>query len=292
MNLREYFRLLRPIQWTKNLFLFMPLIFSRHLFEFPYVLKAMQGFIAFSLISSCVYVINDMFDRETDRAHPEKKKRPLAAGTISTPGAIIAAFLLFTFAFLVAVPASKELALIVGLYFILQFFYSFRLKHIVILDIFIVAAGFMMRVVAGAEVIGVTISNWIVLCTMFLSLFLAVAKRRGESVLAERDGRDVRRKVLAEYDIRLIDQMMMITSTGMAISYALYTVAERTVKVFGTEYLIFTTIFVLFGIFRYLLLVYRKDAGENPVMVLLTDKPMFVNMGLWLLSCILLIYWK
>jgi 4-hydroxybenzoate polyprenyltransferase len=270
----------------------MPLIFSRHLFDVPYLLEALAGFIAFSLISSCVYIINDIFDRETDRAHPEKKNRPLAAGTVSMSGAMVLAVLLFAFAFLVAVPASKELALIVGFYFILQFFYSYRLKHIVILDIFIVAAGFMMRVVAGAEVIGVTISNWIVLCTMFLSLFLAVAKRRGESVLAEKEGRDVKRKVLAEYDIRLIDQMMMITSTGMAISYALYTVAERTVKVFGTEYLIFTTVFVLFGIFRYFFLVFRKNVGENPVMVLLTDRPTFVNMTLWLLSCIALIYWK
>ncbi|MCX6137478.1 MAG: decaprenyl-phosphate phosphoribosyltransferase [Ignavibacteriales bacterium] len=290
MKVREYFRLLRPVQWTKNLFLFTPLIFSRHLFDWTYVLQALWGFVAFSLISSCVYIINDIFDRETDRSHPEKKFRPIAAGTVSIPGAIVLAAILFAASIILSWKISMPLTVIVCLYFVIQFFYSIRLKHIVILDIFVVAAGFMMRVIAGAEVINVMISNWIVLCTMFLSLFLAVAKRRGESVLAEQDGRDIRRKVLAEYDIRLFDQMMMITSTGMAISYALYTVAERTIKVFGTEYLIFTTIFVLFGIFRYLLLIYRNNAGENPVMVLLRDKPTFINVILWLISCVLIIY--
>jgi 4-hydroxybenzoate polyprenyltransferase len=237
-----------------------------------------------------VYVINDIFDRELDRAHPEKRRRPVAAGTVSVRGALAAAAILLLLVAALSLSTSLPLAVIVGIYFVLQLFYSYRLKHIVLLDIFIVASGFMLRVAAGAEVIGVVISNWIILCTLFLSLFLAVAKRRGEHVQADHDNREVRRKVLAEYDLRLMDQMMMITSTGMAISYALYTVADRTVKVFGTENLIFTTVFVLFGIFRYLFLVFKNNVGENPVMSILKDGPMFINILCWLVSCVAIIY--
>lgn len=187
-------------------------------------------------------------------------------------------------------PSSGRVSDRPPLYLILQLLYSIRLKKIVILDVFIIAAGFMLRVMAGAEVIDVMISHWIILCMMFLSLFLALAKRRGEIVLFQKTESSSERKVLQEYDVAFIDSTLMITSSGMAISYALYTVAERTVAAFGSDSLIYTTIFVLFGIFRYLFLVMRKNMGENSVAIILKDKPMFISLCLWFLSCVVIIY--
>ena len=285
-----YIRLLRPSQWIKNMFVFAPLVFSKHLFDVEFFLTTVKGFIAFCLVSSAVYVINDIFDREADKAHPQKRHRPLASQEVSVAAATLLIILLVLFATWISFPLHIGFRIVLLSYLILQFFYSIVLKRIVILDVFIIASGFMLRVVGGAEVINVIVSQWIVLCTMFLSLFLATAKRHGEIVLFQSVHADSERKVLQEYDLRFLDGTMMITSSGMAISYALYTVADRTVKVFGTEYLIFTTIFVLFGIFRYLFLVMKRNLGENAVAIILKDVPMFVNLCLWFLSCVLIIY--
>ena len=285
-----HIRLLRPTQWIKNTFVFAALVFSKHLFEIDFFLLGLKGFVSFCLVSSAVYILNDIFDREADRAHPQKRNRPIASGMVSLPAArFLIAVLIFIAAWIsLQLPIGFRLALLS--YFILQFFYSLGLKNIVILDVFIIASGFMLRVIGGAEVIDVMISQWIVLCTLFLSLFLATAKRRGEIVLFQSVHADSERKVLEHYDLHFLDSTMMITASGMAISYALYTVAERTIKVFGTEYLIFTTIFVLFGIFRYLFLVFKKNMGENSVAIILQDIPMFINLCLWFLSCVLIIY--
>ena len=285
-----YFRLLRPSQWIKNAFVFAPLVFSKHLFDLPVFLEALLGFVVFSLMSSGIYVVNDIFDREEDKAHPVKRNRPLASGEVSVPAAVALSAILVAAAAGLSRQLSPGFQLIVLSYFILQCLYSAYLKKVVILDVFIIASGFMLRVLGGAEVIGVTVSQWIVLCTMFLSLFLATAKRRGEIVLFQFDRSESERKVLQHYDVNFLDHTMTITSSGMAISYALYTVAERTIKVFGTEHLIFTTIFVLFGIFRYLFLVMKKNMGENSIAIILKDKPMFINLCLWFLACVVIIY--
>jgi 4-hydroxybenzoate polyprenyltransferase len=285
-----YFRLLRSSQWIKNLFVFAPLVFSKHLFETNFFFTALKGFIAFCLVSSAVYIVNDIFDREADRAHPQNRNRPIASGKVSVAAASGLMGLLLLLAMWLSFPLHTGFRETLFGYFILQIFYSIALKKIVILDVFIIASGFMLRVIGGAQVIDVIVSQWIVLCTMFLSLFLATAKRRGEIVLFQNLHADSERKVLQQYDLHFLDSTMMITSSGMAISYALYTVADRTVKVFGTEYLIFTTIFVLFGIFRYLFLVMKKNMGENAVAILLKDVPMFINLCLWFLSCVLIIY--
>lgn len=285
-----YIRLLRPTQWIKNTFVFAPLVFSKHLFELDFFLLGLKGFISFCLVSSAVYILNDIFDREADRAHPQKRNRPIASGTVSPTAARIMIAILVLFAAWLSLPLHIGFRITLLSYFILQFLYSLALKNVVILDVFIIASGFMLRVIGGAEVIEVMISQWIVLCTMFLSLFLATAKRRGEIVLFQSVHADSERRVLQYYDLHFLDSTMMITASGMAISYALYTVADRTVKLFGTEYLIFTTIFVLFGIFRYLFLVFKKNMGENSVAIILTDVPMFVNLCLWFLSCVLIIY--
>lgn len=286
----DYFRLLRPSQWIKNAFVFAPLVFSKHLFEAHYFIAALKGFVAFSLVSSAVYVFNDIFDKEADLAHPQKRNRPIASGRVRVSGGVVSIAALLFVAVWISLPLHPGFQALLAAYITLQALYSVALKKIVILDVFIIASGFMLRVLGGAEVIDVTISQWIVLCTMFLSLFLAAAKRRGEIVLFQSVRGESERRVLHEYDLQFLDSAMMITASGMAISYALYTVADRTVKVFGTEYLIFTTIFVLFGIFRYLFLVIKKNMGENAVSIILKDIPMFVNLCLWFLACVLIIY--
>jgi 4-hydroxybenzoate polyprenyltransferase len=288
--MKHYFRLLRPSQWIKNTFVFAPLVFSKHLFSVPYLLIAFKGFVAFCIVSSAVYIINDIFDIHEDRGHPVKRGRPLASGAVRVPSAIVLVGILLVLASLLCLGLDQNFRLILLLYLLLQFLYSIVLKKIAILDVFIIASGFMLRVLAGALVIDVLVSQWIILCTMFLSLFLAMAKRRGEIVLFQQAEATSERRVLEQYDVAFLDSTMMITASGMAISYALYTVAERTVNVFGTEYLIFTTIFVLFGIFRYLFLVMRKNMGENSVVIILKDKPMFINLCLWFLACVLIIY--
>jgi 4-hydroxybenzoate polyprenyltransferase len=288
--MNNYFRLLRPSQWIKNAFVFAPLVFSKHLFDLPLFIITLKGFISFSILSSSVYVFNDILDREADAAHPLKRNRPLASGAVSIPAASVVIALLLVIAALVSVSLPRGFQAVILGYLVLQVLYSIALKKIVILDVFIIASGFMLRVLAGAEVIDVMISNWIILCTMFLSLFLALAKRRGEIILFQHVDSTSERKVLQQYDVYFLDNMMMIASSGMAIAYALYTVADRTVAAFGTDYLIFTTIFVLFGIFRYLFLVMKKNMGENSVAIILRDKPMFINLCLWFLSCVIIIY--
>jgi 4-hydroxybenzoate polyprenyltransferase len=288
--MNHYFRLLRPSQWIKNVFVFAPLVFSKHLFEPQLFITALKGFISFSIVSSAVYVFNDIFDREADAAHPLKKNRPIAAGAISIPAASFFSAVLLCAAALVGFSLPQGFQIILLSYLVLQLLYSVALKKIVILDVFIIASGFMLRVLAGAEVIDVMISHWIILCTMFLSLFLALAKRRGEIILFKNADSTSERKVLQQYDISFLDSTMVITSSGMAISYALYTVADRTVNAFGTDYLIFTTIFVLFGIFRYLFLVMKMNMGENSVAIIFRDRPMFINLCLWFLSCVIIIY--
>jgi len=289
--MKHYFRLLRPSQWIKNVFVFAPLVFSKHLFDPTLFIAAFKGFIAFSIVSSAVYVFNDIFDKEVDAAHPVKKYRPIAAGAISIRAAIFLSIALLGIAAVVCLSLPAGYQIVILSYVILQFSYSLALKQIVILDVFIIAAGFMLRVLAGAEVINVVISHWLILCMMFLSLFLALSKRRGEIILFKQSEATSERKVLEQYDVHFLDNTIVITSSGMAIAYALYTVADRTVAAFGSDSLIFTTIFVLFGIFRYLFLVMRKNMGENSVAIILRDKPMFINLCMWFLSCVLIIYY-
>jgi len=288
--MQAFIRLLRPSQWLKNAFVFAPLIFSKHLFDRTYVITALVAFVAFSLISSTVYIINDIVDKEADKLHPIKKERPIASGKILPVTASGIATIIFSVGLYLSQVLPLMFTGILLLYFILQLFYSFKLKHIVILDVFVIAAGFMLRVLSGAVAINVVISHWIIICTLFLSLFLAVSKRRSELVLISTNNIETKRKVLNEYDVNFLNLVLVITATGMAISYSLYTMAERTIATFGTEYLIFTTVFVLFGIFRYLYLVINKGLGENPNAIIVRDGPMAINIVLYLLSVLFIIY--
>lgn len=285
-------RLIRPLQWLKNGFVFAPLIFAKHLFDTDYTLKAFLAFVAFSLTSSTIYVVNDIFDREADALHPVKKNRPIASGEISVLMAIAIALSLLSAAFIVTQFLPIEFLYIILIYVFIQLFYSYSLKHVVILDLFIIATGFMLRMIGGAYAIQVVISHWIVITTLFVSLFLAASKRRAELVMIQKQQIQTRRRVLQEYSVQFLDAMLIVTTTGMAISYSLYTMAEKTIAIFHSEYLIFTTVFVLFGIFRYLFLVMIKNEGENPTAILAKDAPTAINIFLWLISCIGIIYFS
>ena len=289
-RMRHYIALLRPKQWIKNAFVFAPLIFARELFRTESVVTELMAFAAYCLTASAVYIVNDATDIEADRADPVKKLRPLAAGTVSRGGATALLVLLIAVTLLLLRSMDWRFDFILGLYFALNLAYSLKLKEIVLLDVFIVAAGFMLRVLGGAYAIGVSVSSWIVLCSLFISLFLGFAKRRGELVLAQATGSESRRKVLLAYRVDFIDQMLTIAAAGAVISYALYTVAARTIESFGTDRLIYTTVFVLYGVFRYLYLIHTTRSTDNPTNAVTSDPTIIVTGVLWIATCIIIIY--
>ena len=286
----NYIKLVRVPQWIKNFFVFVPLLFSQHIFDKTYYLPALSAFLMFCLVSSIVYIFNDIVDIEADRAHPTKKNRPLPAGLISIQNAVITIIVFAALLGLFLPSLNTKFRIFLLSYFLLNIFYTFIFKHIVLLDVFSLAAGFMLRVMAGAYVISVEVSSWLILTTMFISLFLGVMKRRSELVLINEEPNKNTRKVLASYSLNFTDQMSTIAAAGVIICYALYTVSERTTKIFNTDNMIYTTPFVVFGIFRYMFLVYMNKKGENTVDIMLTDIPMIINVVLYFLAIILIIY--
>ncbi|MGB8321261.1 MAG: UbiA prenyltransferase family protein, partial [Ignavibacteriaceae bacterium] len=239
--MKEYFKLFRLHQWIKNIFIFVPLVFSKNLFNYDLLFIVIAGFFEFCFASSVVYIINDIIDIESDREHPVKRTRPLPSGKISKKSASISAVIVSVIVLIFLPFFNLSFDAFLLTYIILNIFYSFKLKNIVIIDIFSIAAGFMIRIISGAAVINVEISSWLILTTMFISLFLGVMKRHSELTLVEKKST---RKVLSEYSLTFLDQMATVAAAGVIICYALYSVAIRTVSVFGTDKLIFTTPFV------------------------------------------------
>jgi len=286
----KYLQLIRVHQWIKNIFVFVPILFSLHIFEEDYLLATIFAFLVFCLASSAIYVINDLVDIEADRSHPLKKNRPLPSGAISKSSALITAALLLVSVFWLIFYFNYEFILIVVSFLVLNVLYSFLLKNIVILDIFSIAAGFALRVLAGAFVIQVPISSWLLLTTMFISLFLGVMKRHSELSIISEESNTSSRKVLAQYSLNFADQIATVAAAGVIICYALYSVAPRTISVFGTEGLIYTTPFVVFGIFRYMYLEYMSKKGENTTRIMATDIPMIVTVILYIIATVLIIY--
>jgi len=286
----KYIKLVRVPQWIKNFFVFVPLLFSQHIFNKAYFFPALSAFFLFCFVSSIVYIFNDIVDIEADRAHPTKKDRPLPAGTISMRNAIVTIIIFAVLVALLLPSLNFKFKIFLLSYFLLNIFYTFIFKHIVLLDIFSIAAGFMLRVMAGAFVISVEVSSWLILTTMFISLFLGVMKRRSEIVLINDESNKNTRKVLASYSLNFTDQMSTIAAAGVIICYALYTVSERTIKIFNTDNMIYTTPFVVFGIFRYMFLVYMNKKGENTVEIMLTDIPMIINVILYIIVILSIIY--
>lgn len=286
---KSVLKLLRPSNWVKNIFVFVPLVFSEHLFIYSSLIDVMFASIAFSLISSLVYIINDIADVERDRLHPVKKNRPIAAGDIAISRAIIISVILLVVLIPLAINFTLNFIIVIIGYFLLNVLYSFFLKQVVILDIMCIAAGFMLRVIGGAVVIDVYISKWLILTTLFLSLFLAIMKRKSEVELMTNSNST--RKVLKDYTVDFINQISAISAAGVIICYALYTVSERTITVFGTENLVFTSVFFIFGIFRYMFLVYTQNKGENTIEIVLKDVPMIINALLYIGTVLIIIYY-
>lgn len=284
-------KLARPKQWIKNFFVFAPLLFSRHVFDLQFLLTSIEAFFIFSIASSAVYVINDIMDVEADRSHPKKKYRPIASGELKTGAAIIFLVVLIILIAASALHMRPVFSFTVTLYLITNLLYSIKVKSIVLLDVFFISFGFMLRVLGGAAAINVPISSWMVLTAIFISLFLAISKRRGElSQVVNADNIEKQRKVLKEYTIEFADQLNTIAAAGTIISYALYTVSERTVTMFNTEKLVYTTPFVIYGIFRYMYLMHRKNMGESPTSIVTKDIPIVINVFLWFFVCLLIIY--
>lgn len=288
--IKEYYRLLRIPQWIKNLFVFVPLLFSMHFFDESYFITVFKGFIVFCLSSSLIYIINDIIDIEADAAHPVKKLRPLPSGKIKKSSASVTAFIIFIFIMLSFFFLPKEFIYFVLGFILLNIFYSFSFKHIVILDVFSIAAGFTIRVLAGAAIIAVPVSSWLILTAMFISLFLGVMKRHSELIQVSDSESSHTRKVLADYSVTFTNQMANVAAAGVIICYALYTVSQRTVSVFQTENLIYTTPFVVFGIFRFMYLEYLNKKGENSTQIMLTDFPMILTVTLYILTTVFIIY--
>lgn len=286
----KYFRLLRVIQWIKNSFVFVPLVFSRNLFDYELASLSVLAFISFCLISSTVYIINDINDIEADSSHPVKKLRPIASGEISISTALIIAAVLMILNGFIFLQLNSYFIISALVFFLINIFYTFSFKYVVILDIFSIAAGFVMRVIAGAVAIDVEISSWLMLTTMFLSLFLAVMKRRSELEIVKVEDIQKTRKVLQNYSIAFIDQMATVAAAGVIICYALYTVSDRTVFIFQTEYLIYTTPFVVYGIFRYMFLVINNQKGENTSEIMMTDLSLIVTLFLYFITTIAIVY--
>jgi 4-hydroxybenzoate polyprenyltransferase len=259
------FHSLRPEQWTKNLIVFAGLIFGLELFNPRAVGRTVAAFVVYCALSGVVYVINDIMDREADRRHPLKARRPIASGALSP-------------------------ALAGGVAFV-QSFYSGPLKHIVILDVLTIAMGFVLRAAAGAVVIDAPISHWLIVDTMLLALFLALSKRRHELVLLA-DGATGHRPILGEYSPYLLDQMISVVTASTLVGYIFYCISPETVQKFGTDMLGLTIPFPLYGIFRYLYLVHRREGGGSPSQMLLNDRPLLVCVALWVLAVVVIVYLK
>jgi 4-hydroxybenzoate polyprenyltransferase len=280
---------LRPGQWTKNLFVFAALVFAQRLTDTDAVVKAVIAFVVFCGLSSTVYLVNDVLDREQDRRHPLKADRPVASGALGPMVAMAAAAALGVGAMIVALGLGWRFVQIAAGYLVLLMAYSALLKHIVIVDVLTISAGFTLRAAAGGAAIAVPISHWLLVCTTLLALFIALSKRRHELTLLTEKAID-HRPILGDYTPYLLDQMISVVTASTLIAYAFYTISPETTAKFGTDLLSLTIPFPLYGIFRYLYLVHRQDKGGSPAELVVNDRPLLVCVGLWALSVILIIY--
>jgi len=268
---------LRPGQWSKNLVIFAGLLFGRKLFEAAAVIDAASAFVVFCVLS------------ESDRQHPLKAQRPIASGVLPVPAGAAAALVLGAGGLAASFGIGGEFAGVAATYLALQLLYSATLKHVVIIDVLTIAIGFVLRAVAGAVAVNVVISHWLLVCTILLALFIALAKRRDEIVLLAGDA-STHRPILGEYSAYLLDQMIGVVTASTLIAYAFYTISPETQEKFGTPWLGLTIPFPLYGIFRYLYLVHQRDGGGSPADLLLTDRPLLACVALWALAVALIIY--
>lgn len=284
-------RIMRPKQWTKNVLVYAGLVFDGQLLILDSFIRVTISFVLLCLVASSIYIINDIADIEKDRQHPVKRWRPLPSGQISLVIARIAAIILPVLSIGVALLYSRSYALILTIYFILHVLYSWRLKHIVIIDILTITAGYVLRVAGGVIVIHVAaFSPWLYACTALLALFLAIGKRRQELILLGEDRAGDIRETFKEYNLPLLDDMLRFVTTSTFIAYTLYTIEAPSARLAGTNLALGTVPFVLFALFRYLYLIHVKGVGSAPDEVLLRDGPLLASILLWGLTFVLIIY--
>ncbi len=280
---------LRPGQWSKNLVIFAGLLFGRKLFDAPAVIDAVSAFAVFCVLSGVVYLMNDVIDRGSDRQHPLKAQRPIASGALPVAVGAAAAVVLGAGGLAAAFAIGRAFGLVAVTYLALQMVYSTTLKHIMIIDVLTIAIGFVLRAVAGVMAVNVMISQWLLVCTILLALFIVLAKRRHEIVLLA-GGAASHRPILGEYSAYLLDQMIAVVTASTLIAYVFYTISPETQEKFGTPWLGLTIPFPLYGIFRYLYLVHQRAGGGSPADLLLTDRPLLACVALWALAVALIIY--
>ena len=284
-------RTLRPSQWAKNLFVLPPVVFAGVLTDPTAAGKAALALVVFCALSSAVYLLNDLADRESDRLHPVKRNRPLASGALSPRVAVAALGVLSALALLASWTLGPTFLAIATSYLVINLAYSLVLKRVVIVDVMAVSFGYVLRVMAGGAAIEVEVSAWLLLCTIFLALFLTFSKRRHEITLLGDLAVNPQREVLGRYSIEFLDQMINVVTASCLLSFALYTLAPETVERFGTPNLVYTVPFVLFGIFRYLYLTYQVHEQRSPTEAMLSDRPFVLNLGLWAAAVVAVLYW-
>jgi len=289
--MKYIFFALRPKEWVKNFFLFLPLIFGEKLVVFPANLKSVAAFCLFTLAAGAVYLINDVIDIERDRKHPVKRLRLIASGKLSTKQAKIIALILAVLALGLSFILNSYFGGVVAVYLLFNIIYSRVLKDIVIIDVFCIGVFFLFRIIAGSVVAGVEASHWIIIMAVLLALFLGFNKRRQELMLLERRAVSYRH-VLIKYNLYFIDQMAAIITSSIVVAYMLYTVDARTVEEVGSRNLIFSIPFVYYGIFRYLYLIHKIRRDGDPTRILFSDRALQINIMLWIAVCISVIYFR
>ncbi len=282
-------RSLRPRQWAKNVFVLAPVAFARELTSEVAVGRALIAFAAFCLLASAIYLFNDIRDRAEDRNHPRKQLRPIASGELPVAVAAASAALLAAGAAALGALLNPAFLATLAAYLAANLAYSLGLKRVVILDVMLLSFGFVLRVLAGGFAVRVEVSAWLILCTSFLALFLAFSKRRHELILLGDDAAE-QRGVLSQYSPEFLDQMINVVTASTVVGYAVYAVSPETAEKFHTRDLIWTMPFVLFGIFRYLYLIYQRHSERNPTEAILGDLPFLVNMVLWVSGVLWLVY--
>ncbi len=279
---------MRPAHWVKNLIVFAALVFAQVYMIPGKIGMAVLAFIAFNFATSAIYLINDIFDRENDKKHPVKCQRPIASGELSISAASTAAFILIAASLGISVLTNPLTLATLITYILLNFAYSVALKHVVIIDVMTIAAGFVLRAVAGGFAIDVPVSAWLLVCTTLLALFLGFGKRRHELTLLT-DNAIEHRKSLEHYSTPFLDQMISVVTASTVVAYAFYTLSPEVVDKFGTHWLSLTIPFVLYGVFRYLYLIFHKEMGGSPTKLLLTDPPLLLCVLLWMVSVLMVI---
>ena len=280
---------LRPKQWVKNLFIFLPLIFGKKLTVYPAYADACLAFVLFCITSGVIYIINDIADISEDRVHPEKRSRPIASGALGVGVAKGAALVLGVVSVVGSFTLNINFGWIIVAYIALNLAYSALLKDVVIIDVFCIGAFYLMRIAAGCVVAVGGISHWIIIMTVLLALFLGFNKRRQELTMLEAEA-NKHRSVLAKYNLYFIDQMISVVTSSIVVAYMLYTVDARTVREFGSTNLILSLPFVYYGIFRYLYLIHKACRDEDPTVILLSDRMLQIDIILWIMVSIAVIY--